>query len=220
MAQDGATQQSTVMDASSALLAESGARDSAVPPPSEAGTDATPVDVAHSKACTDYCAKASKCGTCDPSADCAPPAGSCDKAQVAYLQCEADTGQFVCGTDGWAVLSSCHRDNSVCPASQPIDAGAACSTTPPDMACVRCLKTNCSKLYDTLMSNPELQDFSGCVADCEKACFPAATCPAQCSGSLSAYYDYMNLQICGNIACYHDRADVGPNLCKPTTIFF
>jgi hypothetical protein len=189
--------------------------------PSDGGREGAAIDIAHSAECFAYCAKASKCAPCQPAADCAAPADSCDEAQRAYLKCEADTGQFVCGNDGFAVVSSCHRDNSVCPKGMTSqDAEATCKSTPPDGACTACLQANCKNLYDMLMSNPELSDFRACVTDCETACFPPNVCPSECAASISAYYDYTNLLQCGNIACYHDRADVGPNVCKPTTVIF
>jgi hypothetical protein len=177
-------------------------------------------DVASSSACAAYCAKVSQCGKCDPSFDCAPPDGSCPRAQIAYLQCEADTGQFICGSSGWAVISNCHRDNSVCPTSQPPLDAATCMTTPPDSACVSCLQTNCMTQYQALMTHPEFQDFSDCVSGCEVACLPAASCPAECSGFVGAFTAYTNLLYCGNLACHRDRGDAGPNVCAPTTVIF
>ncbi len=94
-----------------------------LPVTTDAGKDATvtkdagppPTDVVGSAACDAYCARLKgACKITCMKSDCAIPRGQCAASTKAYLQCEADTGQFYCGSSGFSVVSSCEQDTSVC----------------------------------------------------------------------------------------------------------
>jgi len=80
---------------------------------SDAGGRTT--DVSTSAECNAYCAKVEACmATCDRAFSCRIRAGDCAASTQAYLKCTADTGQWVCGADGFSVSSTCTRDNTLC----------------------------------------------------------------------------------------------------------
>jgi hypothetical protein len=74
-----------------------------------------PTDVAGTPGCNAYCAKMqSACSkTCVPSKDCKIESGQCASSQEKFLNCEATTGQWYCGADGFSVVHDC--DFSACP---------------------------------------------------------------------------------------------------------
>jgi hypothetical protein len=80
-------------------------------------TSGSEKDVAGSAECKAWCDRLhADCPafTCDPAFDCAIKAGDCAASEKAFLACQAQTGQFVCGTDGYSVLHGCKRNPAVC----------------------------------------------------------------------------------------------------------
>jgi hypothetical protein len=226
----GASDASAVIDATGpALTGDGGGRDAAAPTdaspadaaqatPGDAAADggagdASDTDITGSNECAAFCAKVKgACGTCDPANDCAIPAGSCAQAEKAYLQCEATAGQFSCGSSGWAVVSSCQRDVSVCP-PPPV-----CSRTPPDTACASCLQVQCKSYLDVFVSEVDYPDFNDCVTQCETACNDPNSCiyggqfPACGSSGPNSWQDVIGLQECGLRAC--------SSVCTVSTVIF
>lgn len=77
---------------------------------------AAPVkDVADSTECDAYCAKVEACGsTCVPKDDCKVPTGQCAASVKERLDCEATTGQWVCGSGGFSIIHNCKYDPTLC----------------------------------------------------------------------------------------------------------
>jgi hypothetical protein len=74
-----------------------------------------PKDVAGSSECDAYCAKVEECGsTCVPATDCKVPTGKCAASVRDYLDCQATSGQWYCGSSGFSVVHSCKYDASLC----------------------------------------------------------------------------------------------------------
>jgi hypothetical protein len=204
---------------SSVVDAVSDRGDSSVTPgPSDGAADGTGddgsaivTDITQSTECAAYCAKASACGTCTPAVDCAIPAGSCALAERAYLQCKANTGSFVCGTSGWAVVSNCRRDTSVCPQPPPPDSGT-CPLALSDNNCLGCLSGQCTTQYNALLNASDTYAFGNCIRQCEMACMVPYMCPDACSANAVSYAAYVSLVACGKSVC--------PQVCTPTTVIF
>ncbi len=73
--------------------------------------------MAESAACKSWCANLNTaCGQpkCDPKTDCKIPAGQCAASTEAFLQCQASTGSFSCGSGGHTILHNCKKDASSC----------------------------------------------------------------------------------------------------------
>jgi hypothetical protein len=75
-------------------------------------------NVTGSAECEAFCAKveALDCGPCDRDFHCQVEPDSCEAAKRAQLQCEADTGTFVCDPNGsgWSASSSCSQYPELC----------------------------------------------------------------------------------------------------------
>jgi hypothetical protein len=208
---DGGVQDAAALsDAPASDAAQTPAPDGAT---ADAGGDASSTDITGSSECGALCTKLkATCGSCDPVNDCAIPAGSCAQAERTYIQCEAATGQFSCSSSGWAVVSNCQRDVSVCP-PPPV-----CNRTPPDMACAACLQTQCQSYINVFMAEADYPDFNDCVTQCEMACNDPNACiyggqfPACGSSGPNSWIDVSNLQACGLRAC--------SNVCMASTVIF
>lgn len=86
--------------------------------PSDPGP--APTDVAGSAGCEAYCEQAeTQCSaTCTPTT-CKIEAGHCAASTEDFLLCQAQTGTWYCGADGYSIVHNCKYDESLCDGSAP-----------------------------------------------------------------------------------------------------
>jgi hypothetical protein len=133
----------------------------------------TATDVADSAECKQYCDRGqSECGaTCSPETSCAIPAGQCSASTQAYIKCQAETGQYYCGGDGFSIVHSCKYDASLCTGGGG-PTGPQCSDFPATAPSGgSCYLGNCNPVTNAGCSASQTCDMSTEGFNC----FPAGT---------------------------------------------
>ncbi len=177
-----------------------------------AGSSGSATDITQSAECAAFCGKAEACGaSCDRSIECSIDIGSCAEAQRALLDCKATTGSFYCSADGFAVLSECQLDTSVCGMVIGEDGGLSCMPTLTDDNCVGCQAEQCTTTYNDLVDASDVYTLGACIEQCETSCGTPYMCPDMCASAAPVSYGiFQTLRTCGITSC--------PQYCSATTV--
>ena len=132
----------------------------------------TATDVADSAECKQYCDRGqSECGaSCSPEIKCEIPAGQCAASTRAYLACQAQTGSYYCGSDGYSLVHNCDYDTSLCSGGGGVT-GVMCSEFPDTAPSAgSCYSGNCNPV-----TNAGCPSGSCDLSDQGYNCFPTGT---------------------------------------------